>query len=57
MISHTMMLQAEGGSSLGQFFPFIAIIVVFYFFMILPQSRRKKRKKSSLERVLKEDQK
>jgi preprotein translocase subunit YajC len=43
------MLQAEGGSSLGQFFPFIAIIIVFYFFMILPQS--------SLERVLKEDQK
>ena len=45
MISHTMMLQAEGGSSLGQFFPFIAIIVVFYFFMILPQSRRKKKEK------------
>lgn len=49
MISNTIILQADGASSLGQFFPFIAIIVVFYFFMILPQSRRKKKERQFRE--------
>ena len=52
---HSILLQAQSGSSYLQFIIFGAIIVVFYFFMIRPQQKKAKDAKKFTEEIKKGD--
>jgi len=50
-----MALNADGGSALMQFIPFVLILAIFYFIILLPSRRRQQKVQAFLENLKEND--
>ena len=50
-----MALNADGGSALLQFVPFVLILAIFYFIILLPSRRRQQKVQAFLENLKEND--
>jgi len=46
-----ILLQADGGTNLISFLPFVLIIVIIYFLMIRPQQKKQKERNAMLDAI------